>query len=281
MKGSFRIFLLFLGFLSTVCSCKKTNNGSPNPQAAYSLNYGDSVFYLKTSALDYIIAPTMPRTGQYVGFPAGIDIDQNSGAINISKCETGLRYRVTFFPTGSTDSFNTIILISGINFLDGFYKLTTADSLARPIYNGNLSNSIPSLNKGTLFDDGSNCNKNGCVVNTVNGVINLAQTVRNGVFGTVPKNNERHEYDMNYRIDDKSAKSLNTIRVKLYYFDTITNVTQEVYDIIASRQGSLLGHAPAPTPFHNMTSVNGISQTTGSSAPPPKPRPPCIFVLAR
>ncbi|HMG67333.1 MAG TPA: hypothetical protein VK588_06590, partial [Chitinophagaceae bacterium] len=143
----------------------------------------------------------------------------------MSKSETGLRYRITFVPVGTSDSIVTNITISGINFLDGFYKLTTADSLLKPIYNAGFSNQIPGVNNGTIFDDGSGCNNAGCNVNTQLGSINLAQTVRNGVFGTTPSNNDRHEFDLNYRINDKSGKTLNTLKVKLYYFDSINDVT--------------------------------------------------------
>jgi len=200
----------------------------------------------------------------------------------VSKSETGLRYRITFVPVGTSDSIVTNITISGINFLDGFYKLTTADSLLKPIYNAGFSNQIPGVNNGTIFDDGSGCNNAGCNVNTQLGSINLAQTVRNGVFGTTPSNNDRHEFDLNYRINDKSGKTLNTLKVKLYYFDSINDVTQEVFDIIDSRQGAILGVNPKPSPFEKMTSVNSIvEQTIILGKQTAKPRPPCIFILAR
>src|SRR5450631_792022 len=215
--------------LVVLSSCKKDNAGGnpPPPPGGNDLSYGDSIFYLRNQASDYIVLPLQNRLGQYSGFPEGIDIDQNSGAINISKSETGLRYRISFVPDGTTDSIHAVIVISGINFLDGFYKLTTADSVIRPLYNANASSSVPGLNNGTAFDIGSGCNSAGCNVNTAIGSINLAQTVRNGVFGATPTNNDRHEFDLNYRINDKSSKTLNTLRVKLYYFDTINDVTQE------------------------------------------------------
>ena len=85
--------------------------------------------------------PTQSRSGQYFGFPEGIDIDQNSGAINVTKSETGLATGSALSPSGTTDSINTLIVISGINFLDGFYKLTTADSVIKPVYNANINSS--------------------------------------------------------------------------------------------------------------------------------------------
>jgi hypothetical protein len=203
-------------------------------------------------------------------------MNENTGEVNVSKSESGLRYRIWFKPNSSTDSINTIILISGVNFLDGFYKLTSADSIAKPVYNGNKINTIPGINNGSSFDEGSNCNSAGCTVNLSSGTINLAQTVRNGVFGSKPSNNDRHEFVMNYRINDKSNKSLNTLKVKLYYFDSINDVTQEVYDIISSREGTLL-RGVSNTQLGTTLAGNGLNKPVGR---PQKPRPPCIFILA-
>jgi hypothetical protein len=288
MKSGIKSFLclpfFLLGMTLTIFSCKKDNSGvgnNPAPATGYKLTYGDSVFYLNNQTSDYTITPEQTRQGQYSGFPEGVDIDGNTGVINVSKSETGLRYRITFVPDGSTDSFNTTIVISGINFLDGFYRLNTADSIARPLYNASLNKLIPGVNSGSIFDDGSSCNIAGCNVDVTNGTINLAQTVRNGVFGTIPSNNDRHQFQMNYRINDNSGKALNTIGIKLYYFDSINDVSQEVYDIISSREGAILSFQPVPMPFEKFTSVNSVNQVNNQAKPIPKPRPPCIFILGR
>jgi hypothetical protein len=285
-KNSIWFSIILVVLVIAAFSCKKDDNNGVVPPPILppdlSLSYGDSVFFLNPQTTDYTILPVKTQSGQYIGFPDGIDIDTKTGEINVSKSETGLRYRITFIPDGTTDSANTDIVISGINYLDGFYKLTTSDSILKPLYNASFNNLIPGVNNGTIFDDGSSCNTAGCNVNTVIGSINLAQTVRNGVFGATPSNNDRHEFELNYRIKDKSNKSLNTLKVKLYYFDSITDVTQEAYDIINSRIGAILGVDPKPTPFQQMTAVNSISkQTVLLGRQIPKPRPPCIFILGR
>jgi hypothetical protein len=239
--------------------------------------------YLNNSSTDYIVTPNQTVTGKYYGFPDGIQLDENTGEINVSKSETGLRYRISFVPIGSSDSISTVIVISGINFLDGFYVLTGKDSVVRPIYNGRLANSLPGVNNGSLFDEGSNCNSNGCTVDVSNGEINLAETVRNGVFGTTPSNNARKEFQMNYRINDKSLKAGNTLRVKIYYFDTMADVSQEAYDIISSRQGTIFGldAYQVPLPMTVTTdAVNTVNRIT-NIAKAAKPRPPCIFIVGR
>ena len=49
-----------------------------------------------------------------------------------------------------------------------------------------------------------------------------------------PSNNDRHEFDLNYQINDKSNLAANKLKVKLYYFKTMSDVTQEAYDIITT-----------------------------------------------
>jgi hypothetical protein len=283
-----RFAVVLIAFFCTVISCKKSVEdpvGGIDPPG-FKFSYGDSILYLQNLATDYIVQPAQPASGQYFGFPEGIEIDPATGAINVSKSEMGLRYRISFVPTGRADTLSTVVLLSGINFLDGFYKLNTADSILRPVYNANAGNAVPGVNNGSAFDEGSNCNSNGCTVNISAGTINLAQTVRNGVFGTKPANNDRHEFQMNYRINDKSGKALNVLKVKLYYFDTMADVTPEVYDIIASRQGTLLrfnafdnsaiaGFANGPGGI--LSTANGFAGINK----PAKPRPPCIFLIAR
>ncbi len=282
MAARINLQLLVLIFSGIFFSCSKTDNSAVIPPVTppgYTLSYGDSIFFLQNQAADYIVMPTQTVAGVYTGFPEGIDIDSKTGAINVSKSETGLRYRIGFLPAGGKDTFNTVIVISGINFLDGFYKLTTKDSICTPVYNASAGNAIPGAGNGSVFDEGSGCNSAGCNVNTALGSINLAQTVRNGVFGATPSNNDRHEFQLNYRIDDKSGKALNTLKVKLYYFDTLSDVTQEVFDIITSRQGTMLRTGAQVAPAPNLSSFT--TARAGNIAKAAKPRPPCIFILAR
>ena len=261
------IFLFFAVFSVSFLSCGKNQmTGNPaGPAILPGLSYGDSIFY-STNQQDYIVTPKETRTGKYTGFPEGIVINESTGAINVTKSDAGLKYRVSFVASGTSDTISTFITIAGINYLDGFYKLSTRDSILHPVYNASVANVIPGINNGSVFDIGSNCNNNGCTVNVKNGEINLAQTVRNGVFGAKPSNNDRHEFDLVYNIRDNNLQSASTIRVKLYYFDTMNDVTPEAYQIISERQGTILGAVPT------------VSATV---VKPARPRPPCIFIVSR
>ena len=277
--------ILFFIFTLAFFACSKSNqsgSSTPGPGATPdNLDYGDTVFYLSTQNQDYIVYPKKLESGRYSAYPEGIDLDQNTGAINVSKSETGLKYHVSFIPAGRQDSASINIIISGINFLDGFYKLTTADSIAHPLYNTNAKNQMPGVGNGSQFDQGGSCNNNGCTVDVSNGQINLAQTVRNGVFGAVPANNDRHEFDLNYSLNDNSHNAQNKIRIKLYYFETMNDVTQEVYDIISSREGTIIdSYFPMLASFP-VTASNSRTSTLGVSTKSASPRPPCIFIVSR
>ena len=258
--------LYFFGLLFLISSCKKQEGTPTPPPVGSSFNYGDSIFYQKSQSQDYVVTPTNTLTGKYLSFPDGLVIDRNSGEINVTKSETGLKYAIAFVPDQKNDTLLTFVTISGINYKDGFYVLSGPDSIASSIYNALPGVTIPGLNNGSAFDVGSNCNSQGCAVNTNNGTINLAATVRNGVFGATPSNNDRHEFDMTYQISDKSNGATNKLRVKLYYFNTMNDVTQEAYDIINSRTGSIIGPS-------NAVPALAFSNTIA------KPRPPCIFIV--
>src|SRR5689334_21456088 len=87
-------------------SCDKNDN----PGGYYAFSYGDSIVFLKNQSSDYIIYPTEHRGGTYSAFPEGIEIDENTGSINVSKSETGLRYRVTHTSPGGVQTTIKIVL---------------------------------------------------------------------------------------------------------------------------------------------------------------------------
>ncbi|MBI3139112.1 MAG: hypothetical protein HYZ15_11040 [Sphingobacteriales bacterium] len=264
-----RIFFTFT-FLAalSVCwlSCNKPGS-SENPPGPYKLSYGDSIIYLKPVAGDYVVYPVTPRTGTYSGFPDGIEIDELTGAINVSKSETGLRYRITHIsPEG--DTTRTLVVLSGITFRDHFYVLSSGDSVAHPVYNANEDRFLPIT--GSLFDEGNLANTGGCAVRTENGKINLAESIRNGVFGANPQNDDKKEFEIKYRINDASGKSQNKLKVLLYWYNSMADIPQYLWDILNDRttQGVFLRNNQSdPT-------------LTGRLVQLAKPRPPCVVIVA-
>ena len=258
----FPIALLLIG--SVWIGCSPNGADTPLPPGPYQLSYGDSILYLKPSTGDYIFYPTVNKEGTYSAFPEGIEIDTLTGAINISKSETGLRYKITHTATDGTIT-TAMIVLSGISFTDHYFNLSTGDSLAIPVYNANTSRTLPVA--GSSFDEGNNANSGGCAIRTDNGKINLAQCVRNGIFGSTPQNDTRKEFDISYRLNDGSGKTLNKLRVRLYYYKTMADVAPDLIQTLNDRQSGgvfLRGQ------------VAGISTEQAA-----KPRPPCIILVAQ
>ncbi len=260
--------LLLTASATWLAACNKQSN-EPNTQPDdLSLSYGDSIIYLQPQAGDYIVSPTVARAGSYTGFPEGIEIDDQTGAINVSKSETGLRYLVTYTAPDGREAKTTVVL-SGITFTDKYYHLSQNDSIAFPVYNANPDRVLPVT--GSVFDDGGLANASGCDVQTINGRINLAQTVRNGLFGNTPVDNDRKDIDIVYRLNDGSNKAVNKLRVRLYYYTSMATVAPDLLETLQDRQdqGVFFRNAPADT---NLAS-RGANKVA-------KPRPPCVIIIA-
>jgi hypothetical protein len=269
-----RVFVYFLMLTLAVSfmACHKSsidNTGQQPGDTPYNLSYGDSILYLQPSSDDYIVSPKESREGTYTGFPEGIEVDEKTGAINVSKSESGLRYLITYVsPKG--DSSQTKVVISGITFKDNLYYLSENDSIAFPIYNASASRALPT--DGSVFDEGNTANSGGCSVKTLNGQINLSETIRNGVFGATPTNDAKQEFDILYRLNDGSKKSLNKLRVKLYYYETVNDMTPDLIETLQTRQndGVFIGSRTMGTPVSSDKALKAA-----------KPRPPCIVVIAK
>jgi hypothetical protein len=251
--------LCFCGVLAT--SCKKQNDPAPAP--VFKLSYGDSIFYLKDQPNDFIVTPVEAKAGTFTSFPDGLQLDASSGAINVSKSDAGMKYRVTW-KSGSGDSSNAFVVISGINFPDKFYRLDRSDSVAFPVYNGDPVKILPT---GSSFDDDRVANTGGCAMRTNNGQINLTESIRNGLFGNTPQNNSKKDFDVKYRLNDQSGKASNSIKIQLYYFTSTS-------DVPADLQQTMLDHQ-AMTFQPNNQPISSVPLRAAA-----KPRPPCIVVIA-
>jgi hypothetical protein len=264
--------------------------------------YADSTFYLREQATDYLEYPLTAQAGRYGASPAGLQINATTGAINVSKSETGLRYRVYFIPTGTTDTCSRYITISGINYRNHVYQLARHDSLALPYYNATRALPPPCSedddddddddeddeededddddddDDACEFDDGSDDDDGdgtadepapgqqlrplGIDINTRSGVINLRQTLRNGTFGTVPVSGTSKNVRLFYRLNDASNKALNHIDLKISYYERLSDVPQSVIDEINGKNAATLRRG----------------RTAAEEA---KPRPPHILIVGR
>jgi hypothetical protein len=283
-----RYFAYFLLIVVSVSACTKSGTSHDSillPADSLNLTYGDSVFYVKEGDDDNIILPKGNLKGRFSGFPEGIEIDELTGAINADKSETGLRYRISFIPDNSPkDTLSTIILLSGISYLDKIYYLDKNQYVAHPLYDGRTENLLPGTNGESVFDEGGGCNGEGVAVNIHDGSIDLAKTIANGVFGDQPANGAQKEVELRYRISDKSNKALNRLKVKLYYFETADDITQDLVAEMNERrdQNMFIGVNPQP-PFLEVYNPRqtGLLVANNGTLGAAKPRPPCIFLVGR
>jgi hypothetical protein len=275
------LFFSAIAFTFLIFNACTKNSGSaaieppPINNAVYKFSYGDSIIYLKNSAANYKISPVVAKKGHYTSLPEGLNLDQTTGDIIIErdkdgmiKNETGLRYRITFEGDKGLVQ-NTFITLSGINYADRYYRLSQGDSIAYPIYNNVQQTDMPCTGSGCTFDEGNGAGISGLAVKAANGQINLAQTVRNGLFGIKPENTkDPKEVVIKYRLNDESGKAANGIRVLLYYYNSVNDVPDYLGQLITERQQLFM-----------MLSTNSTNQkASGFSA---KPRPPCIIIVGQ
>ncbi len=273
-----RINILFLApALLLLVACKKDGGGDNTIPADFKLSYGDSILYEKNIGADNLVLPQHSYTGTYSAFPEGIEIDDKTGAINLSKSETGLRYKINFIADNNSFEYTTTVLLAGINYFDAFYFLSKNDTVANPVYNGRPGAAIPVSATGTAFDIGLGCNNEGIAVNTADGKINLMQTIRNGFFGRYPDNATRREFELKYKINDQSQQKVKALKIKLYYFDTMNDFTEDLRQLLRDREGTVFGANPITFPGEILSSPAGIDGVSKVA----KPRPPCIFIIGR
>ena len=219
--------------------------------------YKDSLFYLENLKDDLKVKPLVERKGEYGAFPAGLEINESNGEINITKSESGLKYSVFFIPDKTNDTCFTNLSISGVDYFSKIYILEKNEKQAVPIYNNNPALVIPgSLTGKTEFDDGSDDdNGNGSLdeplpglevipqgldISKKDGKIQLDKSFQNGLFGKNPKSGDSKKLKLYYRLDDKSNKALNRIELEFHYYDKANEVPKSLKDKILENQNSFL-----------------------------------------
>ena len=304
MKNKFfiNLFIICATCLLVVLACSKSNPLDEIPPAPFpqintfdcpnAPDYGDSIICPKNgnSPKDYKISPiNNPGSGKYYAWPAGIVIDQNTGEINVTQSETGLRYIIGFIKDGSKDTCLKEIVLGGVTYVDSIYVLENNDTLALPHFNANpvptsvcddsgdddypgMSGGMGHGNDKCEFDDdddadggggpepppGQRANDQKVRVRTISGIINLKKSIDDGVFGDNPQNGDEKTVTIWYRLNDCSKKRLRKLNVKLIYYDKVSDIPQSVKDDIHNKREQFM--------------------QTRVITPNGKPRPPQIII---
>lgn len=280
---------LLLILLFSFLACNKADNGTkptgspddvvpltPNTtQCSNAPSYGDSIIYQQSDNGNYKVTPVNNTgiQGIYLSWPEGLDINQTTKIINVSKSETGVRYYIGFIKTGTHDTCVSQLILGGITYIDSIHVLSNNDTLAAPVFNadpnaapvcdGSSDDDYPDGNNNgnqkCHFDDevrGQRANDQKLRVRTISGIINLKRSVAEGLFGNNPKNGDSKKIKINYRLNDKSQMSKQKVTVEVMYYDKVSNIPDAIKQDIATKRKNTFSYKI----------ING------------KPRPPLLII---
>ena len=271
-RSYFIVLMLGCVLLLTECGKSKCDCVPPPTSSSKKLSYGDSVFYLR--AQEYTIKPLISKAGTYKAFPNNLLIDSTTGVITVKviglgdESQTGLRYKITFKPTGSGQSDSTFIVLSGINYLDRIYNLSKNETVIRPIYNADITKQLPPGTYGIQAD-------NRIEINTQNGEINILECLRKGLFDLPSKTGEWEEVTISYKSNDGSNSEVNHIDIALYYYKTVSDIPSNVTNLMRAHQAQVLGIPQQAIPLTSAPIDNNLPDNVSYS----KPRPPCVIIV--
>ncbi|MFD2201366.1 hypothetical protein [Shivajiella indica] len=263
-------------------------DGNGQPYNCSNFAYSDTIFYINAATENKII-PVQNLSGQFSAFPEGLQINPETGEIDINKSETGLKYKVSFTPTSSPETVCEFeLIVAGVNYLDKVYILDQSDFLATPVFNANPTAISPCPDDDDDIDDddiddNSSCKFDeigpddkkladlGIEINSSTGVIDLKKTVENEAFGEVPQNGSTLDVRMYYSLQDNSLGALNGLDLKIFYYEKLQDVPQSLLDEIEDRKSGILSYTQ-PFIFENGRFL--------ADNPKTKPRPPYLVIVA-
>lgn len=256
----------------TVDSNKNVNNGSPNtpPSSSCPLApiYGDTIIFTQpTSGADYIFNPVNnPGPGKYFSWPVGMVLDQNTGAIDLTASQTGMKYAIGFVKTGTQDTCMSTLIIGGASYYDSVYVLSEGETAASPYFEANPY--LPNIcaGGGCTFDVNGAAAAKKVIVNTTTGVIDLQKTLSGtgllgGAFGLLPQSGSSITVPIYYKLNDASNEAIESISVQIQYFDSKSQINSGVLSGLVNV-------------VNNLLSGNIISSSAN-------PRPPLLIIVRR
>jgi hypothetical protein len=286
MNFRLQIFSLIGWLVSSLAifSCVQESQEDPSLDIdCNQLSYSDTLFFIKPGQAN-VVSPVNGLSGTFSAVPVGLAINPASGVIDVNSSETGLKYKISFSPTGSDQVCETFVTIGGVNYLDGVYILNRNQIVASPVYNGVPGLALPCDDDDDDDDDGddSSCdfdadNPSGQLLKDLGfeisskGIIDLQKTVENGTFGATPVNGTILDVDLYYKLNDLSALALNAIPLRFFYYDKLSNVPKEVLDDIAEKS-KLINQLP--------DNKNSNFRLLQNVRPAGKPRPPYVVIVA-
>jgi hypothetical protein len=238
---------------------------NPVPECDNAPNYGDSiVFPQPNGSSDYTISPQNNQglQGTYLSWPAGLALNAQTGAIDLTQSETGQRYSVAFVKQGTTDTCLTSLIVAGAAYMDSVYVLSQSDTTAKPYFNANPFAPAPctgTQGKGCDFDYNNFAHNQGIEIDQNTGFIDLQKTMKQSIFGLLPINGTTVYTTIYYELNDNSNFAPQKIQLQLVYYNKKSDIPAGLLATISNNILNTLG---------NLLLSKG-----------PSPRPPLIIIV--
>jgi hypothetical protein len=224
---------------------------TPVSGCSYSPSYGDSIIFPQpVTGQDYILSPVNnPGPGKYFAWPVGLALDSTTGAIDLTKSQTGQRYDIGFVKSGTKDTCLNQLIVGGADYMDSVYIFDNGATKAVPYYDANPY--MPPVcngqgqGSGCTFDVTGSAAAQKVIVNKSSGEIDLQQTLNGsgllgGAFGILPLNGQTITTTIYYRLNDQSNNALQHLDVQIMYFYNRASMTPGLLNDVATKLGNIL-----------------------------------------
>ena len=203
---------------------------APLAECSNAPNYGDSIVYPQpVTSEDYLVYPLNNQdiSGTYLSWPAGLVLDSKSGAINLTKSETGARYSIAFVKAGTTDTCMSQLIVGGAAYMDSVYVLSESGQTAKPYFDANPG--MPSVcdgnqGQGCKFDYNNFAKNQGIEIDQKTGFIDLQKTMEKSPFGVIPLNGTTVLTTIYYKLYDSSKNASQKIQLKMIYYNRRSDI---------------------------------------------------------
>ena len=233
---------------------------NPSVNCNYAPNYGDSVLFSQPgSSGDLYVHPVNNQgvKGTYLSWPIGLDLDAQTGAIDVTRSESGQRFSIAFIHEGSTDTCMSNLIIGGAAYIDSIYQLSQSSKTAVPYFNANPNAPNPCLNNqgaGCRFDYNDFAKRQGIEIDYKTGYIDLSATMLHYPFGFFPSNGATVLTTIQYQLDDNSNQAYQQIQIKLIYYNNRSDVPPSLISLIQKRVTGIIntqvdGDGPTKPPI--------------------------------
>lgn len=245
----------------------------------YSFRYPQNKFFISPNPGNTVAPVVEPNElkGFFTAQPAGLEIDYQTGVIDINQSDTGIRYRVTFTPASNDEPSHFDLVISGVDYVDNVFYLDDQPEnlILRPFLDGDVKRdfNLPSTAYDLPDRKQLTASYFNLAINTNTGEIDLHQTLRDNALGVGqfglnlrPANGACKEFSINYQVEGQEA--INTTTIRLYYFDSAKDVPDYLLNQVNKHRSYLGLEAVAlPNRFVKREALNIVMDANGKKPP--------------